>query len=164
MTRPSTAAMLRSLKIATRDALHAGGPGCAADIVRTGMVRVKEFALSVAASLRAEHANRFVALDVALDLDFIAGEPFHARALAGPQGYRLVPIDTPAVGGVISHRGLNRVERLADGAILDLRDALENDGRIDVAEARLLAPLLRELHDEIGRKLAKVEDVARSGE
>ncbi|WP_156418340.1 hypothetical protein [Aureimonas sp. D3] len=102
--RPSTPQMRAALKLATKAAIARAGD--AAAIVREGLVRIGETALSFAGSPKAEHADRFVSLDTALDLDFVAGEPHHARALAHPQGYELVPMRRPKGIGPIQHRDI----------------------------------------------------------
>lgn len=116
--RPSTELMRNSLKLATRLSLIAAGS--AAALVREKLVRIGEAALSFAASPNEEHQERFVALDVALDLDFVAGEPLHARALAAAQGYELRPIDRPVSAGAFGHSDIRNLAR----EFADLQDAM----------------------------------------
>lgn len=102
--RPSTPQMRAALKLATRSALaRAGG---AAAIVAEKWVRVGKTALSFAGSADDENAERFVCIDTALDLDFAAGEPHHARALAAAQDYELVPMRRPKGMGEIALRDI----------------------------------------------------------
>lgn len=148
MTRPATLSMLKSLKLATRSAIHAAGPGGAAALVEQKLVRVGEFALSVASSMSEQNADRFAALDVALDLDFIAGEPLHARAIAAAQGYRLEPIvevasDEPLCVRAVAQFGketsalkLCVLDALADD-VLDDKDRLAIEARISDVEREL---------------------------
>ncbi|KQQ81956.1 hypothetical protein ASF65_07840 [Aureimonas sp. Leaf324] len=110
--------MRNSLKLATRLSLTAAGG--AAALVREKLVRVGEAALSFASSPHEDHDERFVALDVALDLDFVAGEPLHARALAAAQGYELRAIDRPASAGVFGHTDIRNLAR----EFADLQDAM----------------------------------------
>lgn len=126
--RPTTQVLRNGLKLATRLSLQAAGG--AAALVREKLVRVGTASLSMAGNAVDEEASeRFVALDVALDLDFLAGEPFHARALAAAQDYDLVPRKTPRSRGefgLTDMRGLKTemhdveeamFEALADGRI-----------------------------------------------
>lgn len=107
--RPSTTDMRKALKLATRAALKIAGG--AAALVESRMVRVGEASLSFYASSSDEHDTRSVPMDVALDLDFLAGEPLHARAIAHAQGYRLAPAYPRNPGGMLCLSDVARISR-----------------------------------------------------
>ncbi|MDX1730207.1 MAG: hypothetical protein R3184_03635 [Aurantimonas coralicida] len=153
MTRPTTDEIRRHLKLATKSALYAAGG--AAGIVAQKMTRVGEAALSFYASLGDDHCHRSVPLDVALDLDFVAGEPIHARALANAQGYRLVPVVEEKPNGRFALADVARIahdygqvqaccfEALEDGAIDEIERLalLEKLGDLDRCTAQMRAKL-----------------------
>ncbi|KTQ85090.1 hypothetical protein NS226_21095 [Aureimonas ureilytica] len=148
--------MLKALKLSTRAAiLNAGG---AAALVREGYVRVKETALSFAGSAEKQHAERFVTIDTALDLDLAAGAPHHARALANAQDYELVPMRRPKGVGAICYRDIRDFKNGAHGVFGEMFTALE-DEVVDAEEAKAILRALDE-HDEQSRLLrAKCEAV-----
>ncbi|WP_062111104.1 hypothetical protein [Aureimonas sp. AU40] len=154
--RPTTPQMLKALKLATRAAIaNAGG---AAALVRDQYVRIKETALSFAASAEKEHAERFVTIDTALDLDFAAGAPHHARALANAQDYELVPMRRPKGVGAICYRDIRAFKNGAHGVFGEMFTALE-DEIVDADEAKAILRALDD-HDEQSRLLrAKCEAV-----
>jgi hypothetical protein len=131
--------MRKGLKLATKAALlDAGG---AAALVFNKLVRVKESALSFCSSPNEEHADRFVGLDVALDLDFCVGEPRHARALAAAQGYDLVPIKPERISGAFGHSDISQFAREFSEAHVAMSAALD-DGMVCPKDR---AAMLREL-------------------
>lgn len=152
-TRPSTEDMRRHLKLATKAALRAAGG--AAGIVASRLTRVGEATLSLYASLGSENELRSVPLDVALDLDFVAGEPLHAQALAGAQGYRLVPNFEERATGMFSLADVARIahdygevqaccfDALEDGAISEPEriEMLARLGDLDRCSAQIRAKL-----------------------
>ncbi|WP_185983000.1 hypothetical protein [Aureimonas mangrovi] len=163
--RPSTLQMRNALKFATRSALFAAGD--AAALVRDKIVRVGETALSYCHSAKEEHADRFVALDTALDLDFAAGEPIHARALAGAQNYRLEPMDAPISDLPVCDRTIARLGRAVSEAEACLYQA-NDDGEISATEAltadALLAVVERKVADMRARLMRNALPAKGAGE
>lgn len=82
--RPSSSDARRALKIASQVAVNMLGGG--KDAAR--LTVVDPSMLSLYSALHEE--DRFMRLDVALDLDLAVGEPVLARALAAAQGFALV--------------------------------------------------------------------------
>lgn len=154
--RPSTSQMRAALKLATRSAIARAGT--AAALVEEKIVRIGETALSFAGSTKDEHADRFVTIDTALDLDFAAGAPHHARALAHAQEYELVPMRRPRGIGAICYRDIRDFKNGAHGVFGEMFTALEDD-QVDAEEARAILRALDE-HDEQSRLLrAKCEAI-----
>ncbi|BAP94517.1 hypothetical protein [Aurantimonas phage AmM-1] len=154
MTRPTTDEIRRHLKLATKSALYAAGG--AAGIVAQKMTRVGEAALSFYASLGDDHCHRSVPLDVALDLDFVAGEPIHARALANAQGYRLVPMFEEKPSGQFALADVARIAHDYGEVQACCFEALE-DGAIDVAERLAILERLSDLDRCTAQMRAKLQ-------
>ncbi len=153
MTRPTTDEIRRHLKLATKSALYAAGG--AAGIVAQKMTRVGEAALSFYASLSDDHCHRLVPLDVALDLDFVAGEPIHARALASAQGYRLVSVVEEKPNGRFALSDLARISHDFSEVQACCFDALE-DGAISEAERIAILDKISELERGMAQMRAKL--------
>ncbi|MBB3937913.1 hypothetical protein [Aureimonas phyllosphaerae] len=152
--RPSSETMRNGLKLATRLSLTAAGG--AAALVRERLVRVGEAALSFACSPHVDHEERFVALDVALDLDFLAGEPLHARALAAAQGYELRLLERSASAGVFGHSDIRNLTR----EFADLQDtmfAALDDGTICRKDREAILAELADVERMAAAIRAKVE-------
>lgn len=80
-----------------------------------------------------EPGANFVPLDVAADLDAMAGDPVLARALAAVAGYDLVPMSAmPATDTHLGHLG--SIAREAGEVMAGLADSLA-DGTVTPAEA-----------------------------
>lgn len=77
-------------------------------------------------------------IDVAVDLDRAAGEPHILRAMAGELGYVVIPL-APAHARPEWMAHLSAIARETGQAMAALADALEDDGRIDLAEVRDLS-------------------------
>lgn len=151
------------LKLATKaDLVDAGGP---TDLHAEKYVRVGPAALSRASVHTPENDDHFVGIDTALDLDLLAGEPRHARALAEAQNYSLVPNAAVAPGSRIDHPGLNRLSRVLNDVEMVMREALE-DGDVSAAEASEALAMVTKAEEELARKRAKLLAIVRreSGE
>jgi hypothetical protein len=119
----------RALKDATQEAVEKAG-GCAK---AGGETRVGPSYLSRYGNV---HEAMFAPVDVAAELDALAGEPVIARALAALSGYQLVKM-TAANDAQTFHRHLATVSERAAGAVADLARALE-DARVSPEESRAL--------------------------
>ncbi|WP_182422010.1 hypothetical protein [Aureimonas sp. ME7] len=161
VNRPSTRVMRGRLKLATKASIaDAGG---AKDLVSEKMLRVGEVALSRGSVHRVENDDHFVGIDTALDLDLLAGEPRHARALAEAQNWTLVPLVAVCPTAVINDAGMNRLARITNEFELSMREALE-DRAISVEEADEALPLINKLIEELLHKQAKLLAVRRQGD
>lgn len=154
MTRASSDHQRTALKTATFAAVKAGGGSQA--IGEAALTRVGQPMLSLYAATHED--SRFAGIDVALDLDLIADQPFHARALASLQGYDLVP----RAGGAA-----------APGAMPTMADAIHliheahdvetavlegmEDGRLTPAERRRIKKEIAELRAVLAEIEAKVD-------
>ncbi|MCP1200083.1 hypothetical protein [Notoacmeibacter sp. MSK16QG-6] len=152
MSRASSTRQRNALKLATRSAVEACGGGAAVE--ESGATRVGRAALSRYAA--SQEVDNFPPLDVALDLDAAAGQPFLARALASAQGYDLKPragaalaSEGPVLADVVAMMMAgNRLEADLCGALAD--------GRISAAEQRTLLPLFDGLRTQLNALQAKV--------
>ncbi|MBZ8133261.1 phage regulatory CII family protein [Afifella sp. IM 167] len=128
--RPSSTADRALLKAASQRAVHeAGGPEKMQYATRIG-----QSGLSRAGSMLADDIDRFLALDVALDVDRACGKPIVATTLAGLLGYELRPRGVSAGGSDLTGHliTINRETSEATGALLE---ALR-DGEITESERR----------------------------
>lgn len=105
--RPSTDQSRASLKLAFKAALNLAGGGC--DLVKNRLVRVGEAALSRYHSLAPKDDQHFPAIDVVLDVEHCAGEPFVTRALAAAQGYELVLMKRERSSGSFGYPDIQRI-------------------------------------------------------
>ncbi|MEH6721314.1 MAG: hypothetical protein V7704_20745 [Aurantimonas endophytica] len=143
-----------ALKTATFAAVSAGGGSSA--IAEAGLTRVGQPMLSLYAATHEE--TRFAGIDVALDLDLVAGQPFHARALASLQGFDLAP----RAGGVATPGAM---PTMADAIKLiheahDVETAvLEglSDGVLTPTERRLIKAEIADLRAVLDEIEAKVD-------
>lgn len=154
--RPTTPQMRAALKLATKAAIARAGD--AAAIVREKWVRIGETALSFAGSTKDEHADRFVTIDTALDLDFAAGEPHHARALAYPQGYELVPMRRPKGVGAIALRDIRDFKQETH-ELFDVMFVALEDGTACPADARAILREVESVEEQCRLLRAKCEAI-----
>lgn len=133
--RHHSAASYNALKTAWKRLVHAlGGVDATAACTRGHRGHISEWG--------AVHSERFPPLDVILDAEAIAGEPFVTDALATAMGYRLVQV-TPRSEGEVAIV-LARVGKEAGDVFAAAAMALA-DGKIDDAEREALVRELREL-------------------
>ncbi|WP_414832166.1 hypothetical protein [Afifella sp. YEN Y35] len=130
--RPTSLADRARLKSATDRALReAGGAECVQHATR-----VRHPALSKYASSGDDFADRFMPLDIALDVDRAAGRPIILATLAALQGYELRPFgeseEAPRPDWSALLAGVTRETAEASVALLE---AL-SDGKIDTRERK----------------------------
>lgn len=125
---------LNALKTASRAAVHVCGP------VKqiTAVSRVSEGRVSTCIN---RETDDFLPIDVALEIDMMAGAPLIVEAMARKLGYRLVADDSEAKASAFTHRDLCQVQARA-AALMSSGDEALDDGRVDAAEQR-------ELHGKI---------------
>ncbi|MCC4299335.1 hypothetical protein [Aurantimonas coralicida] len=154
MTRASSDHQRTALKTATFAAVKAGGGSQA--IGEAALTRVGQPMLSLYAATHED--SRFAGIDVALDLDLIAGQPFHARALASLQGFDL----TPRAGGVAAPGAMPsmadaiRLIREAHDVETAVLEGME-DGVLTPAERRRIKTEIAELRVVLAEIEAKVD-------
>ncbi|MCB8835960.1 hypothetical protein [Aurantimonas sp. VKM B-3413] len=151
--RASSDKQRAALKTATFASLQAGGGGTA--IARNQLTRVNATMLSLYAA--PHETERFAGLDVGLDLDLVAGQPFHARALASAQGFCLQPLDSHACRG--AGPGLADVAALiveARDVELTLITAID-DGALSPNEKRDIKREIAELRQVLDAIETKVD-------
>lgn len=137
--RISTDHERNALKTACRAAVHVCGP--AKQIA--AMSRISEGRISICINRETED---FLPLDVALEIDRLAGAPLIVEAMARMLGYRLVADETEAPKAGFTHKDLLALQaRVSD--LVRKGDGALDDGRIDQLEER-------ELHQEIAKTRA----------
>lgn len=114
--------------------------------------RVNEATLSKCASASPDNERNFVGIDVAVEIDLLAGSPVILSAMAEMAGYRLVTSDEVVGDGrpLTIHDALVIANEAAD-VVKAITEALAGDGTIDAAEDRIIT---REV-DELVRVLKK---------
>lgn len=127
--RTHGAAAYHCLRTAWKRVVEAlGGVDATAACVRVGRSQVSAYGDI--------HGERHVPIDVVLDAETIAGEPFVTAALASAQGFALLPI-VPRDGGDLSV-ALIKISRHATQLLGDAAEALA-DQCLDDAERATLA-------------------------
>lgn len=148
-----TAAALKTSTQAAYDAV--GGPLQAADLLGVGSP-----ALSKYASLDPQWSERFIRIDLALDLDRRSGHPFILTTMAREAGFQLVRDEVPDAGDVtICPLSLLRLDRILDDVVDEVAAAIE-DGKADAHERR-------EIRKRIGaakKALGKLDALMAGGE
>lgn len=148
--RPSTSEQRQALKIATKIVVNL----CAGPKQAAKLTAVDETTLSLNAAIHDE--NRFMRIDVALDLDHAAGDPVITRALAAAQGFSLVRDEIEAETARLSLADYGRLQRQAFEAQAVVFESLE-DGAISPSEKRAILRELAELRQAIALVESKVE-------
>jgi hypothetical protein len=153
MTRASSDHQRVALKTATFAAVKAGGGSQA--IGEAALTRVGQPMLSLYAATHED--SRFAGIDVALDLDLIAGQPFHARALASLQGYDLAR----RAGGAVAPGSMPTIDDIiplihkSPALAAAMLEAL-SDGVLSPAEGRVIKAgisVLRSVLDDLEAKV-----------
>lgn len=121
-------AMLRSLTMA-------GGGS-----VVQHSTRINEKTLSKQASGSDDHEKTFTAIDVAVEIDMLAGTPIITAMMAEMLGYQLVPIEPQGghVAGALVQLDAVHLVTEAMEAIKAFNDAMA-DNHIDAGEKRIVA-------------------------
>lgn len=151
MNRTSSDKQRVTLKIAPRIAIETCGGGKFVSQI----TRVSEAALSL--YIAPHELERYIPLDVALDIDLASGEPVIARAFASAQGYDLIkatPSDTAGTLGIsdlcrwISEG--NDVSKVIGNALADgqLSASERADIKREIAEARAVLSALEAKVDQ----------------
>lgn len=131
--RSITPQAARTLKSAVAYAVEeAGGLRIASE-----RCRVAPSQLSNYGSFADSHEKTFIPLDVAFEIDVLAGEPIILEAYAELHGYRLVPADEPMADdvGEIVERDANKLSLCSIRLAESIHEA-RADGRIDALERR----------------------------
>ena len=126
--RISTDHERNALKTACRAAVHVCGP--AKQI--TAMSRISESRISVCINRETED---FLPLDVAIEIDRLAGAPLIVEAMARLLGYRLVPDDADAAKPGFTHKDLLTLQELVLSPVRKGHAALD-DNHVDPLEER----------------------------
>lgn len=146
-----------ALKAVTRRGLDlAGGGGIACH-----STRVNEAQLSKYASNSEDNAKAFVPIDIAVELDMLAGSPVITSHMADLLGYRLVPV-APAGDGA----GDTASDMLTLGDALDIANEASDvvrritealaDGQVCAADRRGIAGEIDEAIRALKQALKKV--------
>lgn len=154
MSRASCERQRAALKTATFAAVRAAGGGEA--IAAAGLTRVNPPMLSLYAA--PHESERFAGLDVALDLDLVAGRPIIARQLASLQGFDLtrrtaLPQTTAAGPSMADALILIREARDVEISVL----AGLADGILTANEKRVVKTEIAELRAVLNSIEAKVD-------
>ncbi|MGH6861671.1 MAG: phage regulatory CII family protein [Phyllobacterium sp.] len=145
MNRTSSDKQRITLKIAPRIAIETCGGGKFVSQV----TRVSEAALSL--YIAPHELDRYIPVDVALDIDLTAGEPVIARAFAAAQGFDLVKAAPSVAGGTLGIADLcrwisegNDVSEVVGSALADghLSASERADIKREIAEARAVLSAL----------------------
>lgn len=134
----------KMLKGATLRSLTMAGGGS----VVQHSTRINEKTLSKQASGSDEHEKTFAAIDVAVEIDMLAGTPIITAMMAEMLGYQLVPINTEGSGHVaeaLAQRDAVHLMVEAMDAIKVFNDAMA-DNHLDAGEKRAVA---KEFEDAI---------------
>lgn len=153
-----TSADYAAIKNAVRRALRQAG-GCLRELA--GMTRLSAAQLSRFGDL---NSDQWVPLDVALDLDSLAGEPVITRALAGLLGYDLVPSTViVAQGRLVEH--LAGLARESGDVMVGISEALA-DGRLTLNELARIESDLGDLdaHVQATKATVRAKIMALRGE
>ncbi|MBQ0707752.1 MULTISPECIES: phage regulatory CII family protein [Brucella/Ochrobactrum group] len=141
----------RSLKSATDGAyMLSGGISCIVPFTRVGVSTLSKYA-----SFGEEHADSFMPIDVAVEVDRRAKTPTIIKAAAGLLGYELVPATSGAMKAPdnvpLTEMDAHRVMSETMDVSKSIVTALE-DGRIDAGEKR-------EITKEVREAIRALEDV-----
>jgi hypothetical protein len=151
-TRHTTDTERNALKTAYKRLLAlVGGIDAAATVTRVARSVLYDYGVP-------QLADRHVPVDVLMDLERVAGTPVVTEALAGAQGYLLLPI-TVGEGDVAD--ALGRVSQSAGKTLSDGLQALR-DGLPDAERAVLTADLV-ELNRIVSHTLGLLRPEAISG-
>lgn len=152
MNRTSSDKQRVTLKIAPRIAIETCGGG--KFVSQT--TRVSEAALSL--YIAPHELERYIPLDIALDIDLAAGEPIIARALASAQGFDLIKAEPSYVTGKLGITDLcrwisegNDVSEVIGSALADgqVSPAERADIKREIAQARAVLSALEAKVDQI---------------
>jgi hypothetical protein len=146
--RISTDHERNALKTACRAAVHVCGP--AKQI--TAMSRISESRISICINRETED---FLPLDVALEVDRLAGAPLIVEAMARMLGYRLVPEEQPEREKGLTHRDLSSLSARFAEVQQTTHGALD-DNHVDPGEGRDIQGKLAKLKHEIAAFEGKV--------
>lgn len=139
MNRTSSDKQRVTLKIAPRIAIETCGGGKFVSQI----TRVSEAALSL--YIAPHELERYIPLDVALDIDLASGEPIIARALASAQGFDLTKAEPASITGKLGITDLcrwinegNDVSEVVGAALADnhLSASEVADIKREIAQAR----------------------------
>lgn len=148
--REVNATIFAAIKTASRALVKQLGGGEAASLV----CRYNPTAISDACSY--SRPDRTLPVDVVLDMELCAGEPFITRTMAGAQGYALVPL--PSAAGPEA-QAIAAV--MADAASLgaDFAAAM-SDARISPAERQGIKDRLLALHAASAQAVAVLDSAS----
>lgn len=132
------------LKAATRQLVTAAGGGNEGSKV----TRVSQQVLSGYGSANAEHAERFVPLDVIADLEAECGQPIVTRKLAELAHCLLVQLPRGAGHAAVTERSGRSAHEFGE-VMAGVFGALANDGKITPDEAQPILTDIRELMLEL---------------
>ncbi|WEZ84599.1 hypothetical protein P6U16_08505 [Rhizobium sp. 32-5/1] len=112
--------------------------------------RINEKTLSKQASGSDDHEKTFTAIDVAVEIDMLAGTPVITAMMAEMLGYQLVPVETGShVADALAARDAIQLMSEAMDAVKVINAAV-SDNHLDAAERR---DVMRELEELL--KLAR---------
>lgn len=132
MTRQHAPSVYNAVRTAVKRLIGAlGGLDATAACVRVGRSQLSQYG--------DVNSDRHIPVDVVLDAEALAGEPFVTAALAYAQGYRLTPID-PQKSGDVRLAAL-RVGRDVSQLFVDMTAALADDHLNDVERGVLATDL-----------------------
>ena len=131
---PKTAAALKSTTQAAYDAV--GGVMQASDLTGIGSPQLTKYA-----SRDERWADRFIRIDIALDLDRRSPHPFILTTLAREAGFRLVPDATSADGMSLCPMAILRLAGILDDVVRESAAAIA-DGHVSAGEKHLIRKAL----------------------
>ncbi len=127
---------LQALKATTRRLVDAcGGQESAASITRVAHQSLSRYRLP-------ERAEDFIPIDVLLDLELDAGEPFVTRALAARQGWTITRIEGAVTAGGL-HEAVGQISKEAADVIIVVSRGLA-DGDFSPADVDAAIPEIDE--------------------
>jgi hypothetical protein len=127
---PKTAAALKSTTQAAYDAV--GGVMQASDLTGIGSPQLTKYA-----SRDEKWADRFIRIDIAVDLDRRSPHPFILTTMAREIGFRIVPDASRADGMSLCPMGILRLDGILADVVRETATAIA-DGHVCAAEKHLI--------------------------
>lgn len=125
---PKTAAALKSTTQAAYDAV--GGPLQAADLIGVGSPVLSKYA-----SPDPQWSDRFIRIDLAVDLDRRSDHPFILTTMARETGFKLVRDTQDVSDFTLCPMGVLRLDRTLDEVVHETASAIA-DGNVSAVERR----------------------------